>query len=281
MLSHLRPTDFHSFAARHGFSPPFAVSKTGQAEGFVWPDDRCGLYIWQAANGEIYLGQSVNARRRLIEHQKNYLDLQTAAFLAVAKADLDREETRLARLFEAVGPIRNVKLVTRTFAVVPYDLAVVEQVDTPRAMPEQDIKAAKSWRLFCRHPQAEGVIRHVRHFTENALPHVWSTEARFWSATAFPDGGVRINCGQQELFTCWPTDDNSLQIRVLCDRSLDWRLKSRMYRTNSWEHIWSARKLMAFNDWQKIRSFAEYLMRHTTALNSTNHCPQLFRNMPG
>ena len=272
------PAGFSAFAIKHGFSQPFAVSTNGHAEHFKWQEDRCGLYIWLASNGDVYLGQSVNVRRRLIEHQKNHLDLRVAAFRSVAKLDLDREEVRLARLFEAVGPIRNIKLVARTFAVVRYDLAIADGLTAPRAMPEQETKAAKNWRLFYRHPQAAQVIGHVRHFTEHGLPHVWTTEARFWSATAFRDGGVRINCGQQELFTCTPLPDNTMQIRLLCDRSLDWRLKSRIYRTQSWEHHWSPRKLMTFKDWDKVQAFAEFLMRHTTALNSANHCPQLFRN---
>jgi hypothetical protein len=273
---------FFAFAKKYGFGNLFQISANGRADQHEWKADRCGLYIWLAANGEVYLGQSVDVRRRLIEHQKGHLDIIIAAFIPVDRQELDAEEARLARLFEAVGPVRNVKLVTKTYAVVPYDLAVKEPCRSPRPMPEQAIRAAKNYRLFCEDKQAQEMMRLLRHFASNAVPNIWATEGAFWSASVFAKGWVRLNCGQQEIFTCWPADNGQLQIRILCDSSLDWQFnKPRLYKTRSYEHHWSPKKFLAFTDWQKLRDFSEYLMRHTTALNSTNHCPQLFREFLG
>jgi hypothetical protein len=43
----------------------------------------CGVYFWIAEDGETYVGETLNARSRLMQHLRNHPDLRYACFQTV------------------------------------------------------------------------------------------------------------------------------------------------------------------------------------------------------
>ena len=138
-------------------------------------------------------------------------------------------------------------------------------------------KVAADWRRFQARPESDLVIAAARRFVGNAFAYPWETEGRFWSATAFSNGLLRVKCGQQEVFTVTSSPHGRGEVRILCDRSLDWRPKDRLYATRSYLHVMTLARFARFARWAEMRQFTEHLMRHTTAMNARSHAPQVFR----
>jgi GIY-YIG catalytic domain len=265
---------FDRFLKRFGFTPAEALDANGGSDT-SWPADRCGIYAWRSADGQVYLGQSIDCRKRLRSHQKNHGDIVAFGFKQVPRDDLDRVEARLAIAIERVGPVRNILLVSKTYTIVPFDEVIAAQTDRGPSLKAQAVKTARVWARMSGHPLCEDIVRATRHFIENAIPCQQVTEGIFWSVSCPQGKFVRVNCGVQEVFTCVPLQNGTLEIRLLCKRSLDFRLKQRLYRTGSFEHRWTMRKFWAFQAWDKVRPTTEYLMRHSSPLNSSSHCPQV------
>ena len=80
-----------------------------------------GIYFWIAENGEAYVGQAKNVRRRLLQHWKVHRDILEAAFQPVDANDLDAVEADLIKRVGKAYPTRNIKLALETAAYVPFD----------------------------------------------------------------------------------------------------------------------------------------------------------------
>lgn len=112
------------------------------------------------------------------------------------------------------------------------------------------------------------------------IPKPAATEFAFWSVSIFPDKGfIRINAGQQEVFTL---ETRTNRVRAFSDKSLSllrsWRSP---YQVPSWINFLPPPELDRWLSGERLlscRRLALRLMRHTQALNSASHCPQLLRH---
>lgn len=121
----------------------------------------------------------------------------------------------------------------------------------------------------------------ARTFISRAIPKPAATEVGFWSLTLFPSTGfIRVNAGQQEVFTCHAGLVGS-EVQVLTDARISlMRSQKARGHVNSYITALPAENLDRWPQGEALlscRRLVVQLMRHTAALNSGSHCPQAVR----
>lgn len=252
-----------------------------------------GIYFWLAADGQAYVGQSIRPRARLRQHMKTHGDLVHVAFQPCERDELDDLEARLVDRAGEHFPLRNIKLAVSTASEVPFDHIVrpEEQAlflaggELPSGEEQQfeqfeRIQQRKFERLL-QHPLGRAALTATGLFIARAIPKPDATEVGFWSATVRAGGIlVRVNVGQQEVFT-FEASSRAGSVRVFTTDRVSW--------LRSWRSPYQARSFVTrlrpaqLNEWLtgprllSCRKLVVQLMRHTQALNSGSHCPQLLR----
>lgn len=286
---------WHRLALENGFTDFLSTNdqfRRLSGSNRAWSGTRPGIYFWLAADGEAYVGQSVVPRSRLGQHIKAHGDLVHAAFQPCARAELDSLEQKLVDIVGRHFPLRNIKFALSTASAVPFDQLVSPTEQQAflagetiadhqwRALDEHERRQSKKFERFTADSKSAEAIACVRLFLTHVIPKPAATEARFWSASLFPDRRfIRVNAGQQEVFTY---DWSSGRVRVFSDTSLSllrsWRTE---YQTPSWVNFLRPRHLDRWLSGTRLlscRRLALRLVRHTQALNSASHCPQLLRD---
>lgn len=252
-----------------------------------------GIYFWVAENGEAYVGQSVAPQSRLRQHWREHRDIAQACFLPCAVSDLDRVEEQMIREAGKHFELRNIKHSVSTAREVPFD-KLVHVHERDRFIAGGNLKDA-NWRSleilariqerkcakFLTVSGAPEALATARTFISRAIPKPAATELGFWSITLFPASGfIRVNAGQQEVFTCQAGLQGG-RIRVLTDRRVSvMRSRKARYRVESYITALPAESLDGWLQGEVLlscRRLVVQLMRHTTALNSGSHCPQAVR----
>lgn len=248
-----------------------------------------GIYFWLTENGEAYIGQSVRPRDRLRQHLRDHGDITHAAFQRCSRQELDALEQKLVEVAGRHFPLRNIKFAVSTASPVAFDQLVrpAEQAafvagadleDDPWAPLEEHVRLqARKFERFVADPASGPALEALRLFISRVIPKAAATEAKFWSVSLFPDRGfVRVNAGHQEVFTC---DCCTGRVRVFSDRSLSWLGSWRTrYEVPSWVNRVRPADLDCWLAGERLlscRRLIVRLMRHTQALNSGSHCPQL------
>lgn len=255
------------------------------------------IYFWRAENGEAYIGKAVDVQSRLRQHYKNHRDLVCAAFIPVAPEALDREERRLVTLAETEFRMRNVKLVKDSVSFRPLDefLSVEQQsafVETGnphawlggdrREFPMLESRSRVKLSKFREDAELCSDLQVVvSEFVQAAIPMPNGTENRFWSVTylGYDNALLRINAGQQEVFTV-VEDDDGFWFRLVCPTKLSKDFDGLHYETNSYASYFdwdgAARLFASAKKMRPMREFVVWLARHTTPLNNRSHCPWLY-----
>ncbi len=255
-----------------------------------------GVYVWITENGHSYVGQAVNVRSRLRQHWKNYRDIAYASFQPVGAANLDPIEKTLIKKMEERYPSTtlNIKFATSSAKTVPFDLVFTPK-DTEKFLAGQRIapkckwqdwpllenKKGRSFAKFKMAPSNGNALAALRVFIERCIPDAPGTEVKFWSVSLLHPlkQTFRVNVGQQEVFTLWD-DGTHIFARILARSQLSPDFDFPLYETESYANFV---KLEEFDTWlieEKIiecRRLVVWLMRHTVALHSPSHCPQLVR----
>lgn len=286
----------------HDFVSPESSFSYCEGESRRWTNrNQPGIYFWVAENGDGYVGQSVRPQQRLRQHALVYGDMRQAAFLACSKADLNRREEDLIRALERHIPLRNIKLARSTCRHVPLDdvltheeqLAFLSGLHLSKAEwgGQADLarKQAHRYNRFLEMPGSDVAARALQLFIERALPKPELTEVLFWSVSFQPHNKLlRLNVGQQEVFTAHLEKSGAVSVRVLTATRTGFFSWATEYQTRSYVRSITARKLAGWLTGKALLSARELvirLMRHTAPLNSGSHCPQLVRsrastNMP-
>jgi hypothetical protein len=252
-----------------------------------------GIYFWIASNGEAYIGQSVSPRSRLRQHLLAHDDITRAAFQRCPREKLDALEAELVRCASKHFPLRNIKLAVSTASHVPFDVLVPYDEQRAFVAGEQlpigecntfeqleRLQVRKFHRLL-EHALAEEALKSTRLFLSRVMPRPADTEVGFWSATVQPTGRlVRLNCGQQEVFT-YEATAGAASVRIFTDARVHWLRSCRSsYQTRSFVTCvrpGTMDRWLAGEALLSCRRLVVQLMRHTQALNSASHCPQLVR----
>ncbi len=263
--------------------------------GEPWrPDPACGIYFWIANDGETYVGKSVNVPSRLRQHSRDHQDLSFASFRPVPRAQLAARETELIqRVCRTKLRTRNIKEALQTQAAVPFD-RLVSEVDRNAFLSGRDL-ADVSWRELALLEQKHArrfdrltqetdfhqILRALGLFIERVIPRPAATEARFWSVSLFVQCHIlRVNAGQQEVFTIQRASDARLYTRPLSTTPFGPESNGPMYRTSSYDAWVPVEELSNWLVGERLLACRELvirLMRHTTPLNSGSHCPQVVR----
>ncbi len=125
----------------------------------------------------------------------------------------------------------------------------------------------------------------LKKFIAECIPYPELTENRLWSVSICPTPRtkVRINAGQQEVFTVFDEGgEGGLVARPLSAKWLNVPqfIDGPLYKSNSFAYFV---ELSEFDSWLiadrvlAIRELVIWLMRHTTTLNNGSHCPQAIR----
>ncbi|MBL8154086.1 MAG: hypothetical protein JNM70_07875, partial [Anaerolineae bacterium] len=103
--------------AELGFNAPKIVEgRTSVAE--LFGKRRCGVYVLHFANGEHYVGKSVNVVRRYMEHRHFFRDIHALSFKPVARENAVSEEKTVTHDLEIHGTrLRNKENVTYSYGV--------------------------------------------------------------------------------------------------------------------------------------------------------------------
>lgn len=215
-----------------GFLQPHHVQGRASIADLFPSGKRCGLYILQFSDGEIYAGQALDVTRRYVQHRKVHCDIEKISFRRVAKKNLNEEERALIWRLEYEGyRLRNI-----TFTSIPrgesdFDLIMpvekqeqwlkeVSYVDLSGSRvvnPELRRKYSRRFQRFTTMPFANEVINVLRQYVHAGIPVPLRSELSFWGCSclpsySYPDETVysRINLRWQEVLTASEYKDEIL-----------------------------------------------------------------------
>ncbi len=291
---------WHELATELGFVDFLSAEdgfRSSLSSGDRWRGSKeCGVYFWIAEDGETYVGETLSARDRLLEHWRNHPDLRFACFQSVAPNERKAREEELIRRVGSKFPTRNIKHAFNTRAFVPFDQfispperdaflvseIIEEDGDVWQHLPISEQKQARRYQKFAKLPNKDLVLEGLLFFVWSVIPRPRLLENRFWSVSLFPGSNIlRVNAGQQEIFTVSRADAGDLIVRALTLRPSGPDPDGPYYKTSSYVDWF---RLEELPEWLQesdrllsSRELAIQLMRHTTALNNGSHCPQVLR----
>ena len=252
----------HSQAAsdllqEHGFNDAIDVAGIRSIAARIPQGRRCGIYVLHFADGQFYVGQSVEVAKRFLDHCKSHPDIIKVSFREVDAIDLDAHEIATIKVFEAEKlQLRNVDIVTWTYARTSFDdlMPVADQnrwlvdlgwVDDAgeRAVDlALRTRTARKLAALRKRGLADAAIAVARRYIMLAIPAIRRSEQRFWSISAVPGPShilVRLSLNEQEVMTLYE-DGGALVLSLhmarlpLAQRLRLTRLASLRHRTSIW-----------------------------------------------
>jgi hypothetical protein len=206
-----------------GFSQPQHVQGRASIADLFPSGKRCGLYILQFSNGEIYAGQALDVTRRYVQHRKVHADIEKISFKRVAKNKLNEEERTLIWTLEGDGHrLRNITFTSIPAGESDFDLimSVEEQerwlrdiryvdLSGSRAVdPELRRKYSKKFQRFATMRRSNSIINILHEYVQAGIPVPLRSELSFWACSCLPGYSQpnatvysRINLYWQEVFT--------------------------------------------------------------------------------
>lgn len=188
---------------------------------------RCGIYILQFLNGEVYAGQALDVTRRYVQHSKTHDDIVNISFKQVPKANLNDEERVVIWELEHKGfHLRNIMFTSIPKGDSDFDLVMPtkEQQKWLDDFSLQDFSGTKAqddtlrrkyhqkFQRFLELPQSETAIILLRYYIQQGIPIPLRSEMAFWGCSCLPSyakHGItvysRININWQEVFTVLTT----------------------------------------------------------------------------
>ena len=192
------------------------------------PKKRCGVYILEFTNGEVYGGRAVDVTRRYVQHRQTHADIRRLHFLEVPECDQSRFEPEVIRALEASGlPTRNIEFASKVLGET--DLDVVMPVEAQKRFEDEvgfnDASGTRTrddalrrklnprYAQYTRRPHAAKVTSVFRAYIPVCVPAFIRTELSFWALSLPPRppaAYARVNVGWQEVVTAFEEDDGAL-----------------------------------------------------------------------
>lgn len=168
----------------------------------VAPHERCGIYVLGFANGEQYVGQSVDVVSRFAAHRRRWADIVSLDWHACTADLLDkREQGVIASKLWAGGKLRNITHARGPLGVSPLDGTVApdEQLawlnggdpfggdDAERTIDEAlQAKKRPAYEQLRADPFFPYAALAFHYFINETIPRPAATERKFWVLTAMP-----------------------------------------------------------------------------------------------
>jgi hypothetical protein len=183
----------------------YPVGRLASVAHLFPPAERCGVYILEFANGERYVGQTVNVVGRFGSHRRVHGDIEYLQFRRCPRAGLTALETAMiGRQRDAGYKLRNITHALGPLGDSDLDPVVLraeqdawlndpdggfgdqgERVDDPVQRREHHAR-------YLRLSQEDTfplVTRIVGHYVPACLPKPAQTERTFWAISAMPGTG--------------------------------------------------------------------------------------------
>lgn len=206
-----------------GFRAPVDALADGTImAAFRAKSSRCGIYVLHFANGEHYVGQTVDIIRRLTEHRRRHGDVTRVSFRPLPQGELYFHESLLISLLEAQGyRLRNIDLTSLLVAEPGSFDAIMDAEHQQRWLTDVsyvDLRGPRKMATGSRTTHCERLadlksrdmgrqyaelLPVVRAYVYHAIPAVLGGEANYWQASVLPPTDsalVRINISRQEVF---------------------------------------------------------------------------------
>ena len=206
-----------------GFSQPNHVQGRASIADLFPLGKRCGLYIIQFSDGEIYAGQALDVTRRYVQHRKVHYDIEKISFKQVAKKNLNEEERILIWMLEHHGHrLRNITFTSIPTGKSDFDLIMsaeeqerwlkdtnyVELSGSRVIDPELRRKYSRKFQRFVAMPRSDEIMNILLRYVHAAIPVPLRSELSFWGCSCLPGYSQpkvtiysRINVYWQEVFT--------------------------------------------------------------------------------
>jgi len=205
-----------------GFSTPHSVVGRASIADLFKRDRRCGIYVLEFSNGELYIGQAVDVSRRYVQHRLTHRDICRLSFVETPREGLASLEREVLESLERSGfPLRNISLASAPVGPSDLDLVITPD-DQQRWMndpafqilsgdrlvdPDLRRKHARQYDQFMTRSAAADVIPIVTRYISATIPAPRLTEVSFWSCTCLPNQSgpawemlLRVNVHWQEVF---------------------------------------------------------------------------------
>lgn len=167
-----------------------------------------GIYVLVFANGEEYVGQTINFMKRFTQHQHRWDDIVKVRFAPVAKKYLDEAEATLIAQRGVDYRLRNLMLTSRPLGSSPLDVTIDPQIQQQWLETREDFKPSRiskeridvahsrgikneKFDSLLEHPFGEAVIDTVAEYVHQVIPFPEQTEHYLWTATAMPSTNRR------------------------------------------------------------------------------------------
>lgn len=209
--------DVARWATGHGFGErTYSFDRDGLTQfKNEFPTDRCGLYLFECANHEVYIGIAKDVAQRLPYHLKKHQDVQIFRYLPHPGDEPERRkvERQLVRAAQRTGLIvRNREHASGHLGPSTLDALVTGNEQTawlrdPVAVNAQDVSALieldpsqlaahdGDFRRLQQHPRYRNIVATLGVYAARCIPFPHRTEATFWTVSCFPSSNhARIFC---------------------------------------------------------------------------------------
>ena len=191
------------------------------------PKRRCGIYILHFDSGRYYVGQSVDAYRRYLEHCRSYPNIIAFSFMPIKKdkIELDAWEYNIIQELELQGfPLLNIIHSSISYRSSNFDIDMpleeqlrwVNDVNYCDAGGKRQVDELLRSKHAERHkqqelegqPYTEEIIPVLRRYIQLGIPRASQTEAALWNCSYLPSSPARnvyarININWQAVFSAY------------------------------------------------------------------------------
>ena len=231
----------NAYLDREKFSPPQNVEGRASVADLYKPGERCGIYVFNFANGEWYAGQAVDVSRRFVQHTKNHPDIRSIRFRPVDPQRLNSVEQSIIHSLEDAGcRMRNVIFTKDVAGDRDFDqlmpLADQEawlQDTLPASLegtrlndPALHASHRNKFTRWQKHPQTAELAEALRLYITTCLPVPLKSETVFWSLTCrstSPKASEkmlnRLNIYLQEVLTLYEFKPDPVEFHLHLARS--------------------------------------------------------------
>jgi len=236
-------TDIRSITGALGFGSYFDVRGRLSIADIFKPKKRCGLYALFFANGDGYIGRTIDVVRRFAGHRANHEDIAEIAFRPMSESEQDHEERLTIAACEARHVrLRNIQFVSVVIGETDLDLVLppaqqahwlrsYDHASHPLHRPNDESLRRRYEKRFTA---LEGrrqwpVMRSIlQEYVATCLPIADRTELSFWSVSCLPGNLyrgrrqlARLNINWQEVMTAGTyADDGSVWFTFHVRRSI-------------------------------------------------------------
>lgn len=226
------------WAARTGFSPPQDFTASAMPAGTVPSARYSGFYLLIFSDDTYYLGESVNLRGRMGQHNAQWgTEISQVRFLLqnLSKQQLKAQEKPLIHELNGLVPqgCRNITHASVTAGIDELEAFVTDaeqrqwlqdplafnRSDSATLKPmtkAQEVKYSTKARKFDENPLASELTNALRTYLENCVPAPRRTEFQSWNVSAGSFNGKRAFCvsvGKMESFVASPNGGAFIVVR--------------------------------------------------------------------